>query len=259
MLKIIAAVTAVAAAAATIVATAGGADAATTWQAHDKNCRTAWATAEVEAGEVCAEVQKRVTDSGSVTGYRGRLIVTPNAGQSITPDHYVWQSHITKYCSTTCAPKTTAWTSSWSAVETSETTYVGWGTSGELGYGFDVGASRSAWTKVVGKCVTYTAGKVCVNRLERGYRTEMQERGQLLVNPASGQWIEPRWVRVGRVIDGKTTSKTVDLCDPSCTRRTEYKSSSVYNSPISGYDEGFAYASWALPSGVIKSLRVAYP
>jgi len=113
--------------------------------------------------------------------------------------------------------------------------------------------------QVAGRCLTYVAGKVCVNRLERGYRTEMQERGQLLVNPASGQWIEPRWVRVGRVIDGKTTSKTVDLCDPSCTRRTEYKSSSVYNSPISGYDEGFAYASWALPSGVIKSLRVAYP
>ena len=92
--------------------------------------------------------------------------------------------------------------------------------------------------QVAGRCLTYVAGKVCVNRLERGYRTEMQERGQLLVNPASGQWIEPRWVRVGRVIDGKTTSKTVDLCDPSCTRRTEYKSSSVYNSPISGYDEG---------------------
>ena len=53
-------------------------------------------------------MQKRVTDTGAITGYRGRASVAPVAGQSITPDHYVWNSQITECCSGgECAPKTT--------------------------------------------------------------------------------------------------------------------------------------------------------
>ncbi|WP_020385409.1 hypothetical protein [Kribbella catacumbae] len=80
----------------------------------------------MEAGSVCAETQKRVTASGAVTGYRGRVSVAPAPGQSITPDRYVWNSNITYYCSGGCAPKTTAWTSTWSPVLTSYSTYVAW-------------------------------------------------------------------------------------------------------------------------------------
>lgn len=84
----------------------------------------------MEAGSVCAEVQKRVTASGSVTGYRGRLSVAPAPGQSITPSHYIWSSKKTHYCSGGCTPKTTTWTSSWSPVLTSESTYVAWSSIG---------------------------------------------------------------------------------------------------------------------------------
>ena len=107
--------------------------------------------------------------------------------------------------------------------------------------------------------MTYTAGEVCVNRYDRGYRTVYEERGQLLVKPASGQWIEPRWVRAGHVVNGKSSSKTKDLCDPSCTRRRTNWSSSVVLSPVPGFDEGVASASWALPSGAVRSMRVALP
>ncbi|TCC10971.1 hypothetical protein [Kribbella soli] len=254
MRKVIAALAALAIAGATLVAVSAGAEAATTWQAHDKNCKTLKTSEGVEIGSVCAEVQKRVTDTGSITGYRGRASVAPVAGQSITPDHYVWNSQITEYCSGgVCAPKTTAWTSSWSPVLTSESPYVTWGDYG------DVGASWSQWFKQAGRCVTYVAGEVCVNRYERAYRTYHEERGQLIVKPASGQWIEPRWVRVGHVINGESTSQTTNLCDPSCTRTSTNLSRSVVRSFDSGYDEGFASASWALPSGAVKSMRVAYP
>ena len=257
MRKIIAALVTLAAAGVTLVATPSDAEAATTWKAHDKNCKTVIAAGEVLAGSVCAEVQKRVTDSGSVTGYRARLSVTPASGQSITPTHYTWSSTNTDFCSGGCTPKTTAWTSPWSAVETYAGTYVARGTLGG-DYVFDVGASWSGWTKVAGRCVAYSAGEVCVNRHERGYRTVIQERGQIQVKPDSGQWIEPRWVRVGNVYNGTSTYKTTDLCDPSCTRRTTSWSGTV-TGVVGGFDELFASASWALPSGAVKSMRVAYP
>ncbi|WP_020385410.1 hypothetical protein [Kribbella catacumbae] len=103
----------------------------------------------------------------------------------------------------------------------------------------------------------YSAGEVCVNRYDRGYRKFFDERGQLVVKPAAGQWIEPQWVRVGHVEKGKSSSKTKDLCDPSCTKRSTNWSSSVV-SYVTGYDEGFASASWALPSGAVKSMRVSF-
>jgi hypothetical protein len=256
--KVIAGLAALAAAGATLVAAPSGAEAATTWKAHDKNCETVIGTGGAEAGSVCAEVQKRVTDSGAVTGYRGRLSVLPASGQSITPTNYTWMSLNRDYCSGGCTAKTTAWTSAWSTVSTFEETYIARGTlTGD--YVFHVGASWSQWFKMASRCVTYVAGEVCVNYYERDYRTIHEERGQLIVKPAPGQWIEPRWVRVGHVFDGKTSSETKDLCDPSCTRRGTNWSSSVVLSPVSGFDEGFASASWALPSGAVKSMRVAYP
>ena len=252
MRKIISALVTLAAAGVTLVATPSGAEAATTWQAHDKNCKA------VIAGSACAEVQKRVTDSGSVTGYRGRLTVTPTSGQSITPTTYSWSSSgsLKDLCSGGCTAKTTAWTSAWSPVETTAGAYVARGTM--TGDYLMVGASWSAWNKVAGRCVTYSAGEVCVNRHERSYRTVGHERGQIQVKPASGQWIEPRWVRVGWVYNGTGNSQTNDLCEPSCTRRSTSWSGTTMRVG-SGADEYFASASWALPSGAVKTMRVAYP
>jgi hypothetical protein len=250
--KIIAALVTLAAAGVTLVATPSNAEAATTWKAHDKNCQT------VIAGSACAEVQKRVTDSGSVTGYRGRLTVTPASGQSITPTTYSWSMYgvLKDLCSGGCTAKTTAWASAWSPVETTAGAYVARATT--TGESLWLGASWSKWTKVAGRCVTYSAGEVCVNRHERSYRMNGHERGQIVVKPASGQWIEPRWVRVGRVHDGTGNSQTADLCDPSCTRRTTNWSGTTMRVG-SGADEYFASASWALPSGEVKSMRVSYP
>ncbi|MEU0698806.1 hypothetical protein ABZ349_33260 [Streptomyces niveus] len=252
MRRITAALATLAAAGATIVATPSGAEAATTWWTHDKNCETK------AVGSACAEVQKRVTDSGAVTGYRGRLTVTPVSGGSITPTTYSWSSGgvLKDLCTGGCTPKTTAWASSWSPVQTTAGAYVARGTMTD-DY-LMIGVSWSAWTKVAGRCVTYSAGEVCVNRHERSYRNIGHERGQIQVKPKSGQWIEPRWVRVGHVVNGASNSQTTDLCDPSCTRRTSNWSGTTMRTR-SGFDEGFAYASWALPSGAIKSMRVAYP
>lgn len=135
--------------------------------------------------------------------------------------------------------------------------YVAW--SPREGVLFDVGAGWSVWHKFAGRCVEYSAGEVCVNEYERGYRKGYQENGQLVVKPVAGQWIEPRWVRVGRVADGKTVSTTKDLCDPSCTKRRTNFSSSIVAPVTGGSDERFASASWVLPSGAVKSMRVADP
>ncbi|MFD0430844.1 hypothetical protein ACFQ60_36725 [Streptomyces zhihengii] len=63
-----------------ILAGASSASAATTWQAMDSVCKTYTALDGVTSkGKICAEVQKRVTDTGSVTGYRGRVVLTPQA------------------------------------------------------------------------------------------------------------------------------------------------------------------------------------
>lgn len=252
MRKIIAALVTLAAAGVTLVATPSNAEAATTWKAHDKNCQT------VIAGSACAEVQKRVTDSGSVTGYRGRLTVTPTSGQSITPTTYSWSMYgvLKDLCSGGCTAKTTAWTSAWSPVETTAGAYVARATM--TGNYLMIGASWSKWNKVAGRCVTYSAGEVCVNRHERSYRINGHERGQIQVKPASGQWIEPRWVRVGWVNDGTGNSQTKDLCEPSCTRRSTNWSGTTMRVG-SGADELFASASWALPSGEVKTMRVSYP
>ncbi|MEV7050757.1 hypothetical protein [Streptomyces anulatus] len=42
----------------------------------------------------------------------------------------------------------------------------------------------------------------------------------------------PRAVRVGAVNDGTTTSKSLDLCDPSCTRRSANWSATVHRNLV---------------------------
>ncbi|MGW4754178.1 hypothetical protein [Streptomyces chartreusis] len=239
---------------------APAAQAAATWQAHDKNCKTFTDINAQTLGSVCAEVQKRVTDTGSVNGYRARVTATPAAGHWMKPTTYVWSSDgaVSQVCSGGCAQRTSAWTSAWSPVKTTAGTYVvrGESSGGSLS---EVGASWSDWAPVAAKCSTYAAGKFCVHRHERGYRATMQERGKLSVAPAAGKWIEPRWVRVGDVMNGTDTHLTRDLCDPSCTRRTTGWSATVSRTlpGLSSPLELYASAQVALPSGETRTIRAS--
>ncbi len=235
------------------------AQAAATWQAFDKNCRDV-TSGSGNAGSVCAEVQKRVTDTGSINGYRARLTVAPAAGHSLKPTTHTWGSDGATYqiCSGGCAPQTSDWTSAWTPVKTTASSYVA---RGEIsgGYIFDVAASWSAWNQIAKKCATYAAGKLCVYRHERAYRDTYQERAKLTVTPSAGNWVEPRWVRVGIVSDGVDSHKTRDLCDPSCTRRTASWSATVSRTigNIGSTYELYASAQVALPSGDVKVIKAS--
>ncbi|MFE6984121.1 hypothetical protein [Streptomyces griseus] len=235
--------------------------AANTWQAHDKNCKTINDINAQPVGSVCAEVQKRVTASGAVNGYRGRVTVNPTEGNWLKPDTYLWSTSggLGEVCAGGCPQHTTAWSSSWTPVKTVPGTYTVRGESN--GGNFDVSASWSNWFQLAEKCATYAgAGEVCVRRHERSHRGVMQERGQIAVHPATGKWIEPRTVRVGTVNDGTTTATSRDLCDPSCTRRDANWSATVSRNLVgpSSTFEGFAAASFALPSGTVKTLKASY-
>ncbi|NEB40176.1 hypothetical protein [Streptomyces sp. SID14515] len=234
--------------------------AANTWQSHDKNCTTI--TIEDQSiGSVCAEVQKRVTSAGAVNGYRARTTVSPTAGNWFKPDVYVWTTDgsLGELCPGGCAQQTSDWTSPWSSVKTVPGSYR---VRGEHNRGsYDVSASWSNWSQLAEKCATYAgAGEVCVRRHERSHRGVLQERGQIAVHPATGKWIEPRTVRVGTVNDGTTTATGRDLCDPSCTRRSANWSATVSGNLVgpSSTFEGFAAASFALPSGTVKTLKASY-
>ncbi|WP_434441901.1 hypothetical protein [Lentzea sp. E54] len=239
---------------------APAAQAATTWQAFDKNCKTVIGFGGATAGSACAEVQKRVTDTGSITGYRARLTVAPAEGHSLKPTTHTWSSDgaTNPICSGGCAPQTSAWTSAWTPVKTTAGSYIA---RGEIsgGYVFDVAASWSEWTRIAGKCATYTAGKICAYRHERAYRDTYQERGKLTVTPSAGNWLEPRWVRVGIVSDGTDTHKTRDLCATSCTRRTAYWSTTVSRTVpgIGGTYQLYASAQVALPNGDVKTIKAS--
>ncbi|MEV7904626.1 hypothetical protein [Streptomyces anulatus] len=235
--------------------------AADTWSTHDKNCKTVIDIGAQPVGSVCAEVQKRVTGTGAVNGYRARTTVNPTEGNWLKPSTYVWSTSggVVEVCGGGCPQQTTAWSSPWSSVKTVPGSYTVRGESS--GGGFDVAASWSNWFQLAEKCATYAgAGEVCVRRHERSHRGVPQERGQIAVHPAKGKWIEPRTVRVGAVNDGTTTSRSLDLCDPSCTRRSANWSATVHRDlvgPSSGF-EGFASASFALPSGTVKTLKASY-
>lgn len=241
------------------LAGAPAAQAAATWQAHDKVCQTVTDLNAQTLGTACAEVQKRVTDAGTINGYRARVTVNPTAGHWMKPTTYNWSwGNLTQVCTGGCAEQTSAWASAWSPVGTTAGTYR---VLGEIsgGASFYVTASWSDWARIAEKCATYAAGKVCVYRHERGYRDTMQERGKLTVTPAAGKWIEPRWVRVGNVSDGADTHKTRELCDPSCIRRTAYWSTTVSRTmPGIGSDyELYASAQVALSTGEVKTIRAS--
>ncbi|AQU67899.1 hypothetical protein [Streptomyces niveus] len=242
------------------LAGAPAAQAADTWQAHDKNCKTLTGLDGQSLGSVCAEVQKRVTDAGSVNGYRARVTVTPAVGQWMKPTTYSWSSDgaLSQVCPGGCAQQSSAWTSAWSPVKTTAGTYV---VRGELPGDslFDVGASWSDWAQVAKKCSTDAAGKLCVYRHERGYRTTMQERGKLTVAPAAGKWIEPRWVRVGTVMNGTDTYETSDLCAPSCTRRTTSWSATVSRTMpgLASPFQLYASAQVKFPSGEVRTVKAS--
>lgn len=126
-------------------------------------------------------------------------------------------------------------------------------------YTFSASASWSAWTRIVGKCVDDAAGKLCVYRHERAYRDVYQERAKLTVTPSAGNWVEPRWVRVGIVSDGTDDHKTRDLCDPSCTRHTAPWSATVSQTAgnIGSNYQRYASAQVALPSGEVRVIKAS--
>ncbi|MEV6715265.1 hypothetical protein AB0M48_24885 [Lentzea sp. NPDC051208] len=208
---------------AAVVGGVPAAQAAATWQAFDKNCATVIGLGGAIAGSVCAQGQKRVTDTGSISGHRARVIVTPAEGHSLQPTTYTWSSDGTnQICPGGCAPQTSEWTSVWIPVQA-------------------------------------TAGKLCVHRHERAYRDHYQERAKLTVTPSAGNGVEPRWVRVGIVSDGTDDHKTRDLCDPSCTRRTAPWSATVIQAAGNlGSDyQRYASAQVALPSGEVRVIKAS--
>lgn len=154
--------------------------AADTWRTHDKNCRTVIDIDAQPVGSVCAEVQKRVTATGAVNGYRARTTVNPTEGNWLKPSTYVWSTSggVVEVCGGGCPQQTTAWSSPWSSVKTVPGSYTVRGESS--GGGFDVAASWSNWFQLAEKCATYAgAGEVCVRRHERSHRGVYQERGQI--------------------------------------------------------------------------------
>lgn len=242
-------------------ADAPAAQAAATWKAFDKNCVTVIAGGGAIAGSVCAQVQKRVTDTGSINGYRARIIVTPAAGHSLRPTTHTWSSDgaTNQICTGGCAPQTSEWTSAWTPVKTSSGTYTARGEVSGSSSIFSVSASWSDWTQIAKKCVSEAAGKLCVYRHERAYRDTYEERAKLTVAPSAGNWLEPRWVRVGIVSDGVDSHKTRDLCDPSCSRRTVTWSATVSRTigNIGSTYQLYASAQVALPSGDVELIKAS--
>ncbi|MEV1078186.1 hypothetical protein AB0I98_08030 [Streptomyces sp. NPDC050211] len=244
------------------VAGASSASAATTWQAMDKVCKSYTALDGVtQKGQICAEVQKRVTDSGSVTGWRGRVILSPLNGYGMKPTTYHWSTGepLAQVCAGGCTMKTAAWTSAWSPVQTLNS--GPYKVRGEFNDGsvWDLHASWSRWSTGAEKCATYAAGKVCVQYQSRGYREIHQERSRLTYTPASGGYIIPRSIKIGSIIDGVSTSKTLDLCDPSCTKRTSAYSATVTRTtpnPV-GTTEYYATGTFKRPSGTTSTLKAA--
>lgn len=244
------------------LAGASSASAATTWQAMDKVCTSYTALDGVTPkGQICAQVQKRVTDTGSVTGWRGRVILSPASGYGMKPTTYHWYTGgaLAQVCAGGCTMKTAAWTSTWSPVQTlSSGPYKVQGEFSD-GANWDLHASWGMWQTAAEKCATYAAGKVCVRYQVRHYRDIPQERSRLSYAPAGGGHIIPQSIRIGSVIDGVRTSKTLNLCDPSCTRRTSAYSATVTRTTPNpaGTNEYYATGTFKRPNGTTSTLKAA--
>ncbi|MFC5902361.1 hypothetical protein [Streptomyces zhihengii] len=244
-----------------ILAGASSASAATTWQAMDSVCKTYTALDGVTSkGKICAEVQKRVTDTGSVTGYRGRVVLTPAGGSGMKPTTYHWNTGagLSQVCTGGCATQTAAWTSAWSPVHTAGSGPYKVQGEFEDGSLWDLAASWSAWQTAAEKCRTYTAGVACVRYEVRSYRGTLQERSRFTYVPSKGGYIVPRTVGVGSVIDGSTTGVTSVLCPP-CTKQTASYSKTVSrDTPNPGsVNEYHATAVFDQPNGTTTTLKAA--
>ncbi|WP_217243085.1 hypothetical protein [Streptomyces sp. AC555_RSS877] len=257
------AVTAALVGAGTVVG-ASSASAATTWQAMDKVCKSYTdADGVTPMGQICAEVQKRVTDTGSVTGWRGRVILSPVNGYGMKPTTYHWYTGepLAQVCTGGCTMKTAAWTSAWSPVQTLNS--GPYKVQGEFSDGsvWDLHASWGRWQTAAEKCATYAAGKVCVRYQVRHYRDIPQERSRLTYTPASGGYIIPQSIKVGSIIAGVSTSKTLNLCDPSCTKRTSAYSATVTrttpNPAGTNENEYYATGTFKRPNGTTSTLKAA--
>ncbi|MEU0134646.1 hypothetical protein ABZ172_11495 [Streptomyces sp. NPDC006296] len=245
----------------TAVAGAPPAPAATTWQAMDTVCTSYTALDGVTSmGKICAEVQKRVTDTGSVTGRRGRVVLSPANGYEMKPTTYHWYAGtgLPEVCAGGCAPQSSAWTSPWSAVQTADS--GPYKVQGEFGDGslWDLHAAWGAWQTAAEKCSTYQAGTACVRYEVRRYRDTPQERSRLTYTPANGGYIIPKTIGVGSEIDGKTTGKTNDLCQP-CTKRTKsYSVTATRETPNpAGTNEYYATAKFERPNGATSTLKAS--
>ncbi|MEU2462550.1 hypothetical protein DLE01_24730 [Streptomyces sp. FT05W] len=244
-----------------VAASPSSASAATTWQAMDKVCKTYTALDGVTSqGQICAEVQKRVTDTGSVTGYRGRVVLAPANGYEMKPTTYHWNTGegLSAVCAGGCAPQSGAWTSAWSPVHTAGS--GPYKVQGEFGDGslWDLHASWSAWQTADETCLTYTAGKVCVRYEVRGYRDTLQERSRLSYTPVKGGYIIPISIGVGSKIDGNTTGITRTLCQPCTKRTTSYSATVSRDTPNpGGTNEYYATARFEHPNGKTSTLKAA--
>ncbi|MFD9841187.1 hypothetical protein [[Kitasatospora] papulosa] len=244
-----------------VAASPSSASAATTWQAMDKVCKTYTALDGVTSqGQICAEVQKRVTDTGSVTGYRGRVVLAPVNGYEMKPTTYHWNTGegLSEVCAGGCAPQAGAWTSAWSPVHTAGS--GPYKVQGEFGDGslWDLHASWGAWQTAAQKCATYTAGTVCVRYEVRSYRATPQERSRLTYTPANGGYIIPVAVGVGSEIDGSTTGVNKVLCQPCTKRTTSYSATVSRDTPNpGGTNEYYATARFERPNGTTSTLKAA--
>ncbi|MEU5372536.1 hypothetical protein ABZ362_26815 [Streptomyces sp. NPDC005951] len=236
--------------------------AAPTWQAMDTVCKTYTALDGLTSqGQICAEVQKRVTDAGSVTGYRGRVVLSPLNGYEMKPTTYHWNTGegLSEVCAGGCAPQAGAWTSAWSPVHTAGS--GPYKVQGEFGDGsvWDLHASWSTWQTAAEKCTTYPVGKVCARYEVRRYRETPQERGRITYTSANGGYIIPIAVGVGSTIDNSTTGRTSLLCQP-CTKRTKSYSATtqIRETPNpGGTNEYYATARFELPDGTTPVLKAA--
>ncbi|MFE7113603.1 hypothetical protein ACFU98_46190 [Streptomyces sp. NPDC057575] len=227
----------------------------------DKVCKTYTALDGVTSqGQICAEVQKRVTDTGSVTGYRGRVVLSPVNGYEMKPTTYHWNTGegLSEVCAGGCTPQAGAWTSAWSPVHTAGS--GPYKVRGEFGDGslWDLHASWGAWQTADQTCLTYTAGKVCVRYEVRSYRDTPQERSRLTYTPVKGGYIIPITIGVGSEIDGITTGITKTLCQPCTKQTTSYSATVSRDTPNpAGTNEYYATARFEHPNGKTSTLKAA--
>jgi hypothetical protein len=203
---------------------------------------------------------------GGVHADQGHVDLVPASGfgdrvfQQGLKDAGVWYTgELAQVCTGGCTMETAAWTSAWSPVQTLNS--GPYKVQGEFsnGSGWDLHASWGRWQTAAEKCPAYAAGKVCVRYQVRRYRDIPQERSSLTYTPASGGYIIPQSIKVGSIIDGVSTSKTLNLCDPSCTKQTSAYSATVTRTTPNpaGTNEYYATGTYKRPDGTTSTVKAA--